>query len=252
MDEITKIAVACASEDTVLVGGMAVSMLAQHYNQAHDEPIYTRDVDFYGDRLAMEKAAQNMPWNTREYLASMNDATPNTGKLAVDISADTEPVEVDFLYRLDGLSSDDIEQKAIVIKIGKKTFRILHPLLVMENKVNNLAIYPSKRTPEGIQQAKVAIKIVKSYLASIEDEREQLNALERIGRYAKREASCFAHKAFSIDVLESIPDRPLSKTFRIVRLPQIQQHLAERRVAFEKAWKQIAKRQDPKRKRFRL
>lgn len=252
IEEITAVVEASATDDAVLVGGMAVSMLARIYDQTSDEPIYTRDGDFFGDRLAMGKAKEGLPWQTREYVASMDDATPNSGKLAVDVAADAEPVEIDFLYRIDGLSSDEIEQKAVALKMANgKILRVLHPLLAMENKVNNLAMYPAKRTAGGIGQARMVIRIAQTYLSRIADEREQLNAMERVGRFAGREGACFAYKAFGVDVLAAIPDSPQSETFRTLRLPQLQGHIAERRQAFEKVWDRIAETRDPVKQRFR-
>lgn len=239
--EIEAVALASANDDAVLVGGMAVALLANAYGEAGGMSIFTRDVDFFGDRLALEKARVGLQWPAREYLASMDDCGPNSGKLAVDVAADAEPVEVDFLYRLDGLSADEIEQKAVVIAFGDVLrVRVLHPLLLLENKINNLALYPGKRTVAGIGQADMAIRIAKAYLSRLVEEREQLTAMERVARYAGREGACFAHKAFSLDVLHALPDAPLNGNFTAVRLPQLIAHIEERRQAFAKVWERAA------------
>ena len=46
MGEIRKIAVISANEDTVIVGGMAVAILAEYFSLAASQPCMTKDADF--------------------------------------------------------------------------------------------------------------------------------------------------------------------------------------------------------------
>jgi hypothetical protein len=61
MQELRKIALLCASEDTVTIGGMAVSILAEVYEVDTGEPCMTLDPDFFGDRLAIELSEKQCP-----------------------------------------------------------------------------------------------------------------------------------------------------------------------------------------------
>jgi hypothetical protein len=251
VDEITEVIKACAHDDVVLIGGIAVSLLASVYKVQTIEPIYTSDGDFFGDHLALTKSKEALPWKSREYLATMDESTPNVGKLAVDIADDAKPVEVDFLSSVNNLSSDEIEQRAIKLQIGDKTVRVLHPILVLENKIGNLALYPNKRNQGGIGQAKAAVAIAKAYLSGIPPEREQLNGMERVGRFAAREGACYVHKIFGIDALAALPDQPISRAFIDRRLPQIREQVTGRRQAFDSLWERTARFRDPKKERYR-
>ena len=255
MQELRKVALLCANEDTVAIGGMAVSILAEVYGADTGEPCMTLDADFFGDRLAIELSEKQLAgYDLRKYLATLDDsATPNSGKLAVDIDRDAEPAEVDFLFRVDGLSSDEIESKAIRVEIDGKPIRVMHPILLLENKINNLALFPNKRNGAGVNQARLAIAIARSYLDRIDDQRSLLAAIERIGRFSQREASCFAFKAFGLDTLTAIAsERVTSPEFATKRWPQLQQAVGQRRAAFSQLWERMALKADPKQSRFRI
>jgi hypothetical protein len=253
VDEITEVVKACAHDDVVLIGGIAVSLLASVYKVQTIEPIYTSDGDFFGDHLALTKSKAALPWNSREYVATMDESTPNVGKLAVDVAEDAKPVEVDFLSSVNNLSSDEIEQRAIKLQIGDKIVRVLHPILVLESKIGNLALYPNKRNQGGVGQAKAAVAIAKAYLSGIqtEREREQLNGMERVGRFAAREGACYVHKIFGVDALGALPDQPISRAFIDRRLPQIREQVTGRRQAFDSLWDRTAQFRDPKKERYR-
>lgn len=264
MGEVAAIALRSAGEDSVLVGGMAVSLLAGYFGVKSEQPVFTRDADFVGGLFAIEQAEENLRGlPLRRYLATMDEAvaTPNFGKIAVDLASDAAPVEIDFLPRLDGLSIDEIEQKAMTIEVDGKTLRVIHPLLALENKIINLALYPATRDEAGVGQARLMVRVVRKYLAGElagndelagnEDHWQQLPAIERIGRFAMREPACFAHQAFAIDVLAAVPKGIAVEAFQSTRWPQIRKLVAYRRRRFAAAWERSAKQSDPMKSGYR-
>ena len=259
MEEIRKIVLLCANENTVIVGGMAVSLLAEIYGVSTDVPCMTTDGDLLGGQMAIEESEKQLAgYALRKYLATLDEqATPNSGKLAVDIDGEVDPVELDFLFRIDGLSTDEIEQKAARIEVDGKSVRVMHPVLLLENKLNNLALYPTKRNDAGVNQARLAIAIAQSYLKRLVDaggdQRQVLQVIERIARFAQREASCYVYKAFGLDALDAVPDpESISLQFAGKRWPQIRKVVAEHREKFDRLWERMARVSDPKTKRFRI
>ena len=102
----------------------------------------------------------------------------------------------------------------------------------------------------------MSVRIVHEYIdESLDKEhpRPMLQAAERIARFAARDSSCFAYKAFGIDVLDCIP-KSLDDVegFGDVRHHQIVEHIAERREKFSKMWERMEKLSDPRKGRFRL
>ena len=264
MEELRKILLASANRETVVVGGMAVSILAWVYGVDVPEPCTTLDVDFLGDRLAIElseKRLSDLGFVARKYLATPEDVgTPNSGKLAVDVSADAEPAEIDYLFRIDGLATDEIEEKAVQVEIDGGQIRVMHPLLLLENKINNLALYPNKRDVAGIQQVRLAVGIARRYLEELSGtraevgQRQMLTAIERIFRLAQREASCFVYLAHGIDALQAVPLKSIdSREFLDNRWPQIQVRTSDRRTRFKNLWdRMLSMHSDPTRRRFRI
>ncbi len=258
MDELRQVTVAGASDEAVVVGGMAVSILANAYGLESEEPCLTVDGDFFGDRLALERAAEQIRsagMQVRMFVSTLDDQnTPNSGKLAIDVAPDAKPVEVDFLFRLDGLSADDIEDRAVQVTFSGRSIKVIHPLLLLENKINNLALYPPKRGPAGVNQARISIEIAKAHLnqlAGISDSRRALlRSVERIGRFARREAACFALRAFGLDVLACVPfARVPEPEFTQRRWPQIIEEARKRRMRFNEMWDRIP---DPTASRFKV
>ena len=238
MEEIRRAVLVGAGEGTVLIGGMAVSFMAASYGADSGVPCITRDADFFGDALAVEDAAfrlERSGYKAEVFMATMDDAnTPNPGKIVVEISPDAHPVEIDFLARIDGLSSDEIERTAASILVDGASLRVEHPILLLENKINNLALYPAKRNEAGVNQARLSIIIARKLLERSRSQRDLLRAVERIWRLSMREGACFVFSAFGLDVLNAVPTESVtSPEFSDKRWPQITALTQERRTKFE-------------------
>lgn len=252
-----------ANEDAVLIGGMAVDFWCARYDIAPSEPFLTDDVDFFGGRRAVKRAAQQLAARrrrVRSYYATLDDATPNAGKLAVGSPSGERAIEIDFLFRVEGLSADDVETRSVAVEIDGVPVRVLHPVLCLESKVNNLAAFVNKRNRYGVEQARLSIAVLRSYLEEALGQRPLrlrpiYEMLERIGRFAGRDPACLAHHAWRLDVLDAIPAAALpmqAKEFRNRRLPQIRRQVAGRRRSFANLVARMrAAKRDPLRERFR-
>lgn len=260
---LDRLAIEAAGEDAVLIGGMAVNLWANAYGIETNIPVFTDDIAFYGDHIAIEEAANRLRAQGEDvttYLATLDDATPNSGKLSIaPRTPGDEATGIDFLSRIDGLSTDDIVSRAVPMQVGNATINVLHPILLLENKINNLALYPVKRNPAGVEQARLAIAIARCFLerhAKTEDRRATLLLLERVARAAGREAACFAFKAFQLSMLNALPDdealREVDTSFAEVRLPQIRAHVADRQARFDGLWERMEAAGNPRARRFRV
>lgn len=84
-----------------------------------------------------------------------------------------------------------------------------------------------KRTPQGIEQARLAIEIAAAFIeqASMQ-QRELLNAIEAIGKFAPTVPARFASDNYRLDCLKAVPASVLQQgvlpeSFRNKRWPQI-------------------------------
>lgn len=250
-DEIDQILHGCQGR-AVLVGDQALAFWAQHYAVT---PIgvlsanVTSDVDFLGTvQVARElvQALKRQGW--RLWLATMDDATAQTAKLSKRIEGEGIK-QVDFLRSIIGLETERIKRHAVGLHLADGTYlRVLHPLDVLESRLTNIVVLPSKRDNQGIVQANLAIDITRVYLEHLGRDgrtRALLNAIERVARIAldNRLASIFHD--FSLDPLAAVPvERVTSEDFHKRRWPQLVTLVAEQR-------KDYAQRQSRRRAKVR-
>lgn len=181
-------------------------------------------------------------------------------KLAVGSPGGERAIEIDFLFRVEGLSADDVETRSVAVEIDSVRVRVLHPLLCLESKVNNLAAFVNKCNRYGVQQARLSIAVLRAYLEEVLGRRPLrlrpvYEMLERVGRFAARDPACLAHHAWGLDVLDSIPVDalpPRAEAFSKRRLPQIRRQVAGRRRAISRLVARMrAVSRDALRERFR-
>jgi hypothetical protein len=246
-EEIDLILRGCSGR-AVLVGGQALAFWAQHYQI---KPLgvlsanVTTDVDFLGSaQVARELSQLLKPQGWRYWKPSLDDATPQTVKLSKRIAGHGIK-QIDFLGSIVGLKTEGIKQRAIVLNLADGThLRVLHPLDVLESRLKNLAQLPSKRGPQGIAQAQLAIDIVKSFLDQLlsENSRKLLDAIERVVRMAQEKSAEAVFDDYGLDPLTAIPaDRVSSEEFRTRRWPQILTLVTEQRGAYTQRRKRGAK-----------
>jgi hypothetical protein len=222
----------------LLVGGQALAFWAQHYQI---KPLgvlsanVTSDADFIGTvQVARELSQLLKPLGWRYWQPSLDDATPQTAKLSKRIEGHGIK-QIDFLGSIVGLKTEGIKQRAILLTLADGThLRVLHPLDVLESRLKNLAELPSKRGPQGIAQAHLAIDIARSFLEQLlsEETRQILDAIERVARMAQEKSLGDVFYDYGLDPLISIPvDRVSSEEFRKRRWPQILTLVTEQRRA---------------------
>ena len=113
----------------------------------------------------------------------LDDATPQTVKLSRTVEGGIK--QIDFLGAIAGLDTTAVQRRAVVITLASGVeLRALHPLDVLESRLQNLLLIPKKRHAAGIAQAHLAVRIANAFLAGRIEEgasaREVLDAIERI------------------------------------------------------------------------
>jgi hypothetical protein len=235
-DEIDQILRGCDGR-ALLVGGQALAFWAQHYQITPLGVLsvnVTSDADFVGTAQVARDLSQTLkPLGWRYWQPSVDDATPQTAKLSKHIEGQGIK-QIDFLGSIVGLKTEGIQQRAVVLNLADGTrIRVLHPLDVLESRLKNLAQLPSKRNPEGIAQAHLAIDVGRSFLEqllSAEPARQLLDAIERVVRMAQEKSLEAVFHNYRLDLLRAIPaDQVPSKEFRQRRWPQILTLITEHR-----------------------
>jgi hypothetical protein len=233
-EEVRKILTICATKG-LLVGGQALAFWADRFAveiPSELEPTVTADADFIGDSALAKELGRSLGWKT--WLPTLDDATPQTGKVTQRLK-DGRIKQVDFLSGVAGLSTKDVERRAVeldVPDIGR--LRVMHPLDVLDSRIQNLHLLTEKRTPSGIAQAKLGIDVARAFIRDAvarRGERVGLKLLERVVAIAEDIAAIRVFLQDGIEPLAAVPLESFRTTGKLhsQRWPAIQTGLARKR-----------------------
>lgn len=238
-EEIDQILRTCNGR-ALLVGGQALAFWAQHYQVTPPGVLaesVTSDADFVGAATVARdiwKALQALGW--KYWQPSSEDATSQTAKLSKTVEGQGIK-QIDFLDAIIGLRTEGIERRAAILTLADGTrLRVLHPLDVLESRLQNLAHLAEKRTSQGIAQANLALEIVRCYLEEAlrhDSPRRLLNAIERLAQTAQQSGLAAVFHDYSLDLLSVVPlDRVPVEEFRTRRWPQLKAAVDEQRRSY--------------------
>ena len=197
------------STDGVLVGGQALAFWADHFaltRPADLEAAVNADADFIADGELARKLARLLGWKV--WIPTRDDASFQTGKVTQKLP-DGSVKQVDFLASVAGLATQDVVRRALemeVPQIGR--LRVMHPIDVLDSRIQNLALIPAKRTRAGVSQAGLAVDVARQFVSAEIDERGEkkaLQLLERIAEIAVDERAVGVFVEYEIDPLLAVP-----------------------------------------------
>lgn len=204
-----------ASPRAVLVGGQAIAVWARYFGIPSQVAALTRDVDYLGSAADAKRASANMTLAHKLRIARLDDGTPNTAVIAIQLAGHEDAVLIDYLAEIAGPTAAEIRRTAVSIQSDGATLRIMHPLLLLQSKMANLQRFESKRTAEGVEQARLAICIAAKYIDTLvagkPAQREILRAVQSVAKFAATAPAQYARDEFSLDCLQAIPPSVLEK-----------------------------------------
>lgn len=216
------------SDHAVLIGGQAVAFWIEYFSIQSRLPALTRDIDYLGTIAEAKRVSARLKIPHKLKTATLDDHTPNSAVLSVDMPGYQEPVLIDYLAFILGVETEAIKKSAVVIEFEGEPIRVLHPLLLLQAKIWNLYKFEDKRDAEGIEQARLAIEIAAAFIerATNMSQRELLKAIEAIGKFAATTPSRFAAEKYQLDCLKAIPqsvfrEGVLPEEFHNKRWPKI-------------------------------
>lgn len=225
-EEVRKILSIC-SPAALLVGGQSLAFWADYFQVERPEILtsgVTADADFIGDAVLAINLGKRLGWET--WVPSLDHATPQTGKVTHRTTSG-EVKQVDFLSGVVGLTTKDLARRAIEMDIPDiGHLRVIHPLDVLDSRIQNLHLLPEKRNDAGIAQARLAVAVARAFVVrevATRGERIGLKLLERIGEMAADIAAVRVFLLYGVDPLEAIPLEDFRTTTALhkVRWPQI-------------------------------
>jgi hypothetical protein len=247
-DEVREILAQCGAH-ALLVGGQALALWASVYEVTPPKVLaasISSDAHFIGDALLARRLGDALKgWDF--WQPTLDDATPQTAKLSRTVEGGVK--QIDFLGTIAGLETSAVQRRAVTITLASRVeLRVLHPLDVLESRLQNLLLIPEKRNAAGIAQAQLAVRVANAFLARrIEEDasfREVLDAIERVGQIATNKRLISVTLDYEIDILSAVPIEKVDHAdFRKKRWPQITQLVKERQREYQQ---QRARRAKPR------
>jgi hypothetical protein len=224
----------------LLVGGQALAFWADHLRVERPANLVsgvTADADFIGDSRLAKDLGKRLGWQT--WIPALDDSTPQTGK--VTHRTKTGGVkQVDFLSGVVGLTSKDLARRAVEMEVPDiGLLRVIHPIDVLDSRIQNLHLLPEKRTDAGIAQARLAVDVAREFIrqdVTTRGERVGLKLLERIAEIAADIAAVRVFLLYGIDPLQAVPleDFRTTSALHKVRWPQIVAEVSKKRESLRK------------------
>jgi hypothetical protein len=224
-EDVRKILSIC-SPAGLLVGGQALAFWADHLHVERPASLasgVTADADFIGDGALAATLGKHLGWQI--WIPTLDDSTPQTGKVTHRTKTG-DVKQVDFLSGVVGLTTKDLARRAVELDVPDiGHLRVIHPLDVLDSRIQNLHLLPEKRNDAGIAQAQLAIRVARAFIVQTVDtrgERRGLKLLERVIEIALDIASVRVFLLFGIDPLEGVPieDFRTTPALHKVRWPQ--------------------------------
>jgi len=223
--EVQEILAQCGSS-ALLVGGQALALWAVYFNV---EPVgvlsgkITSDADFIGNAQLAERLGRALNWDI--WRPKFDDATPQTAKLTRAVKGGIQ--QIDFLSGIIGLETRAIQTRAVEITLRSGIcLRVLHPLDVLESRLQNLLSLPEKRDQAGVAQANLAIAVAGRFLEQLiegdANQRALFDAIERIAQIATNKRLSSVIVDYELDLLAIVPTSKIEDPeFQTLRWPQI-------------------------------
>jgi hypothetical protein len=233
-EEVHKILSICSPRG-LLVGGQALAFWADHLQVERPENLVsgvTADADFIGDSVLAKDLAKHLGWQI--WIPALDDSTPQTGKVTHRTKSG-KVKQVDFLSGVVGLTTKDLARRAVELEMPEiGHLRVIHPIDVLDSRIQNLHLLPDKRTDAGIAQARLAVDVVRAFIrreVATRDERAGLKLLERVADIACDFAAVRVFLLYGIDPLKGVPleDFRTTSALHKVRWPQIVAEVGEKR-----------------------
>jgi hypothetical protein len=250
-EDVRKILSICSPRG-LLVGGQALAFWADHLQVARPADLVsgvTADADFIGDSALAKDLGKRLGWRT--WIPTLDDSTPQTGKVTHRLRNGAVK-QVDFLSGVVGLTTKDLARRAVELEVpGMGHLRVIHPIDVLDSRIQNLSVLPEKRTAAGIAQGKLAVDVARAFIRREiggHGERVGLKLLERIAEIAADVAAVRVFLLYGIDALQAVPleDFRTTPTLHKRRWPQIVTEVGKKREAQRKAAPKAAR--SPKRR----
>jgi hypothetical protein len=220
-----------AGTDMILVGGQALAFWAAYYHTPAPTIAITKDVDLLGTKADVERLARGL--GARAVFPQKQDITLLMGQVLKDLPGGNY-VNIDVMFRVYGdITTQAIVSRAVLAENPAGRFRVMHPLDVLQGRLENLHGLSAKQDEHGVAQLRLAIDVVRKFVDDIASQEATgaassrrpvaLRHLGRIETLALSDAGRKVAKRYGVHVADAIDPAPVGhiQPFVTKKLPQL-------------------------------
>jgi hypothetical protein len=233
-----------AGQRMVLVGGQALAFWAAYYAVPMPTSAVTKDADFLGVAEDVRRIARGL--GGQAHYPHEKALTALAGQVTKALPG-RDYVNIDVLHRLHGeVSAQAARARAVKVEADAGQFLVLHPLDVLQGRLENLYSLREKQDEHGAAQLALAIEMTRAFLADEAARAEPegarrrnallLKHLKRIAAMARSDAGRKVARRFGLHVADGIAPAVVvgMPTFLAKELPLLRPLMSEgARAAFE-------------------
>jgi hypothetical protein len=226
-----------AGQDMVLIGGQALAFWASYHEVPAPVAAITKDADFLGNRVDVERLARGI--GGKAIFPHERALTLLAGQVQRDLPGD-DYINIDVLFKVYGeVSAEALRKRAVKVEIDGASFKMMHPIDVLQGRLENVHGLADKRDEHGLAQLTLAIAMTRKFLlheASGEAPKRRpvtLKHIERIEQMAMSDAGRKVARRFGLHAADAIEPAAVAnlRAFTSTRLPQLLRLMSAQRVA---------------------
>ena len=230
-----------AGTDMILVGGQALAFWAAYYHTTAPSIAITKDVDLLGTRADVERLARGL--GGKAVFPHKNEMTLLVGQVMKDLPGG-DYVNIDVMFRVyGGITTEAITTRAVLAESRAGRFRVMHPLDVLQGRLENVHGLPVKQDEHGVAQLRLAVEMARQFVSDIGSQEATvagkatrpvaLRHLARIEGLALSDAGRKVAKRYGVHVADAIDPSPVAhiKAFVSNKLPRLLKLMSEARRA---------------------
>ena len=219
-----------AGIEMILVGGQALAFWAAYYHTSAPTIAITKDVDLLGTKSDVERLARGL--DAKAVFPHKKNMTLLAGQVLKDLPGG-DYVNIDVMFRVGDITIEAITTRAVLAESPVGRFRVMHPLDVLQGRLENVHGLSAKQDEHGVAQLRLAIEMVQKFVGDIASQESTgadkagrpvvLRHLARIEALSLSDAGRKVAKRYGVHVADAIDPAPVGhiKAFVSKKLPQL-------------------------------
>ena len=139
-------------------------------------------------------------------------------------------INIDVMFRVYGdMTAEAIASRAVPAANAAGRFRVMHPMDVLQGRLENVYGLAEKQDEHGLAQLELAVVMTRSFIVDIASQESKrarpvvLSHLSRIEAMALSDAGRKVAKRYNVHVADAVDPAPVAhiKAFTTKKLPQL-------------------------------